>query len=273
MASATAYLVPIKKMHPKTTSGSSSGSRFVGAIKGVGIMALASLIAAAIPRRPHFSGVEKNHVHGEVMSTGGLGMTRRDGRLGLVAAAASCDMAAAAIKAGTFEALTTAGAASWLRQRRGVTPASRRYEGDGSGGSLPEPLRGFRRWYSVLGTPYATTLRRHSLTHPTRNTIQMFRRRKLAELCLWISARCFRESGAGNSAWPALEPAGHRECRSSSAWCHCPSGVEGLLEGLRCPDRYATPAQRLRGGAQLMAVSTQAATLGSVGLIVRNWQI
>ena len=83
-------------------------------------------------------------------------------------------------------------------------------KGDGSGVLLPEPLRGISSL--VLGTwdAYATTLRRHSLTHPTRNTIQMFRGENLAELCLWISARCFRESGAGNSAWPELEPAGHR---------------------------------------------------------------
>ena len=123
-------------------------------------------------------------------------------------------------------------------------------KGDGSGVLLPEPLRGISSL--VLGTwdAYATTLRRHSLTHPTRNTIQMFRGENLAELCLWIardvlgkvvpetlhglnwnllatgvplvigvvslSARCGRV--AGGTAWPGSLRHSILLCRCANFW-------------------------------------------------------
>lgn len=52
------------------------------------------------------------------------------------------------------------------------------------------------RWYSLLWTPTQQPFRCHSLTHPTRNTLQMLRGEIWTELCLLISERCCRGSGA-----------------------------------------------------------------------------
>jgi hypothetical protein len=92
---------------------------------------------------------------------------------GLVAAGSVCGIAAAAIKGGTFEALTAA-----IRGRCSHVGLHQQVEGlkrDGPGAFATRAVKGGISSL-VLGTwdAYATTLRRHSLTHPTHKPYRCF---------------------------------------------------------------------------------------------------
>jgi hypothetical protein len=113
---------------------------------------------------------------------------------GLVASASICDTLAALVKCGAFEAPPK-------RTERIVCDATAPVL------SLPGPLRegGF------VGTCYLRRLRnnprRHSLTQPTRNTLQMFRGQNLTELCLWITSPKNRALGLARALGKIGAPA------------------------------------------------------------------